>query len=71
MAANEGERPIIVTCEASPDDARAELADAKEELRKTEMVEERSLIEHERSAKSHNRDLPDGANRSLAFDPRA
>ncbi len=61
----------IADLDAKAEAARAELADAKEELRKSEMVEERSQIDHERGGKSHNRELPDGVSRSLAFDPHA
>lgn len=39
--------------EAKAEDARAELGEAQEELRKIEMLEERSLIDHDRSGSKH------------------
>ena len=59
----------IADLDAKAEAARAELAEAKEELRKSEMVEERSHLDHDRGAKTHGRELPDGG--SLAFDPGA
>jgi flagellar FliJ protein len=50
-------RSSIESLEAKAQEARADLAEAQEELRKTEMVEERSLIDHDRGGvKSHGRE---------------
>jgi flagellar FliJ protein len=50
-------RSSIESLEAKAADARAELNEALEELRKGEMLDERSTIEHDRSAhKPHGRD---------------
>jgi len=60
----------IVDLEAKAEDARAELTDAQEELRKVEMVEERSLIDHERHGKpQRDRDISDPGKAQQACDP--
>lgn len=47
----------IDSLEAKAKDARADLAEAQEELRKSEMVEERTHVDHDRGgAKAHGRD---------------
>jgi flagellar FliJ protein len=44
----------IESLEAKAQEARADLSEAQEELRKSEMVEERSLVDHDRgTAKPH------------------
>jgi flagellar export protein FliJ len=50
-------RSSIESLEAKAKEARADLTEAQEELRKSEMVEERSHLDHDRgSAKPHGRD---------------
>ena len=50
-------RSSIESLEAKAKDARADLGEAQEELRKTEMLEERSHLDHDRSpAKPHGRE---------------
>jgi flagellar export protein FliJ len=50
-------RSSIDSLEAKAKDARADLAEAQEELRKSEMVEERTHVDHDRgSTKPHSRE---------------
>jgi flagellar FliJ protein len=45
----------IESLEAKAQEARADLSEAQEELRKSEMVEERSLVDHDRGASKPHR----------------
>jgi flagellar FliJ protein len=62
----------IKDLEVRLESAKSDLNDALEELRKCELVEERCLIDHDRSgAKANGRDMAHSADRDHAFGDRA